>query len=248
VVCVGLALALGCHGSGSSPSPSPSPTLISISAPELVTAIVDDWSSTHATLRRFRRAGTTWRAVGNPWPGVIGKAGAAWGDGLHGAGAPAGRDGPIKREGDGKAPAGAFAIGAAYGYAAAAPAGSRLPYTPLDARWECVDDPASGQYARIVDRERVVVDWQSSEKMRRDDGLYAWVIDISHNAPRTRDRGSCIFFHVWAGADAPTLGCTAMAEPKLADLVATLDPRAVFVLLTRADYDALAPAWGLPMR
>jgi D-alanyl-D-alanine dipeptidase len=238
-----VALVAACHSS--SPSPIANPIG---SAPELVTAVVDDWTSTHALLHRYHRDGSTWRAIGEPWPGVIGRAGAAWGDGLHGDGAPSGRDGPIKREGDGKAPAGAFALRDAYGYAAAAPAGARLPYTAVDASWECVDDPASAQYARIVDRARVAVDWRSSEKMRRDDDLYAWVIEIAHNAPSRKDRGSCIFFHVWGGADVPTLGCTAMAEPKLAELVATLDPRAVFVLLTRADYDALAPAWGLPLR
>ena len=42
------------------------------------------------------------------------------------------------------------------------------------------------------------------------------------------------------------MGCTAMAEPKLAQLIGELDPRAVFVLLPRAEYDALAPRWGLP--
>jgi hypothetical protein len=37
-----------------------------------------------------------------------------------------------------------------------------------------------------------------------------------------------------------------MDERKLAELIATLDPSAVFVLLPRAEYAALAPAWALP--
>jgi hypothetical protein len=41
-----------------------------------------------------------------------------------------------------------------------------------------------------------------------------------------------------------------MAEPQLTKLIASLDPKAapVYVLLPRAEYDALAPAWGLPAR
>ena len=239
---LGLALVLACHGSSTSTSTS---TILD-GAPELITAVADDLTSTTVTLRRYTRAGGSWRLVGDPWPAVIGNTGLAWGDGLHGLGAPPGRGGPVKHEGDGKTPAGAFAIRGAFGYAPSAPAGARLAYTPLDARWECVDDPASAQYARIVDRSRVAVDWTSAEKMRRDDALYSWVIDIAHNAPGARDRGSCIFFHVWSGPDSTTLGCTAMAAPRLAELVATLDPHAVYVVLARRDYDALAPAWRLP--
>jgi hypothetical protein len=37
-----------------------------------------------------------------------------------------------------------------------------------------------------------------------------------------------------------------MDERRLARLIATLDPSAVFVLLPRAEYEALAPAWTLP--
>jgi D-alanyl-D-alanine dipeptidase len=236
------ALLVACRNPSPSPSPSPSPLR---DAPELITAVTDDWTSTRVTLRRYARDGERWRAVGEPWPATIGRTGLAWGDGLHGDGAPSGRAGPIKREGDGKTPAGAFAIRAAYGSAAKPPT-AKLPYTPVDARWKCVDDPASKSYARIVDRERVAVDWRSAEEMHRDDQLYTWVIDIAHNAPARPARGSCIFFHVWRDPDATTQGCTAMAEPRVAELVATLDPRAVYVALPRAEYDALATSWGLP--
>ena len=86
--------------------------VITIATRELITAIADDWTSTAVTLRRYRREGTVWKPVGQPWPGVVGKSGLAWGSGLHGTGAPAGRTGPIKHEGDGASPAGAFVLGA----------------------------------------------------------------------------------------------------------------------------------------
>jgi L,D-peptidoglycan transpeptidase YkuD (ErfK/YbiS/YcfS/YnhG family) len=230
-----LVLAIGC--SRSSPS--------TIASDELLTAVIDDWGSTHATLRLWKRDGT-WKAVGEPWPATIGSAGAAWGAGLHGVGAPAGRSGPVKHEGDRKSPAGAFALRGAYGYAATPPPGSRLPYTQVDTPWECVDDPTSPHYAQIVDREHVEADWKSSEMMRRADALYTWVVDVAHNPARTPGAGSCIFLHVWHDSDAPTVGCTAMAEPQLARLLATLDPSATYVLLPRDEYRALAAPWGLP--
>lgn len=247
---VGVALLAACGHSETAEvkQPPPEPSRVRAIAPdakELVIGIVDDWNATKVSLRRFRRdAG--WKQVGESWQGVVGRAGTAWGRGLHGTGAPAGRDGPIKREGDGKSPAGVFAIGATYGYAASAPAGTKLRYTAVDAAWKCVDDPASKHYNQIVDQRTTTVDWKSAEEMKRPDELYRWVVDLGHNTSRVANNGSCIFFHVWSGADGATLGCTAMAEPVLAELVATLDPTAVFVLLPRADYSALSKSWGLP--
>jgi L,D-peptidoglycan transpeptidase YkuD (ErfK/YbiS/YcfS/YnhG family) len=210
---------------------------------ELVVGVVDDWDATRVTLARYRRRGASWDRVAGPWPGVVGHAGIAWGDGLHGRGAPAGRQGPSKREGDGRAPAGAFALRGLYGDAKAPPRNTRLPYTRVTDSWRCVDDPASRHYARIVDERAVGGDWSSAERMRQP--LYRWVIDIAHNDARRPDGGSCIFFHAW-GAGEPTAGCTAMAEDTLRGLVVDLDPSAVYVLLPRAEYDALAPMWRLP--
>lgn len=223
---------------------SPIPT----TARELVVGVVDDWTTTVVTLRRFQRTGDRWQLVGEPWPGVVGRSGVAWGAGLHGDGAPAGRAGPVKREGDGKSPAGVFAFRSSYGYAAAPPSGTKLPYTSLHADHQCVDDPASRHYDRILDRRTVdAADWKSHEVMRRDDELYRWVVDVAHNPAHAPGGGSCIFLHVWGGPKSSTAGCTAMAETQLATLVATLDPTAVFVLLPRAEHDALATAWQLPV-
>ena len=231
-----LALALACSRAQSDVIPA--------TTPQLVTAITDDWDATKATLQIWKRAGDGWVKEGDAWPAVIGKTGAAWGDGLHGRGAPDGAKGPAKREGDGKSPAGAFALRGAYGYADKVKTG--LAYTPVTPTWQCVDDPRSTHYATIVDRKTVAVDWTSAETMRRDDALYTWVIDVAHNPAHIPGDGSCIFLHVWSGPASTTVGCTAMAEPRLAELLGRLDPRAVFVLLPRAAYDALAPRWRLP--
>jgi D-alanyl-D-alanine dipeptidase len=218
-------------------------------ARELIVTTIDDWKATRATLRRYRRDGSEgdWALVGEPWDGVVGFAGAAWGDGLHGKGAPRGRSGPIKREGDGASPAGVFALTGLYGYAKAAPRGTKLSYTPaLDDTWQCVDDPKSTLYNKIVDANSVDKDWDSAELMRRGDAQYVWAIEIAHNPKRRPAAGSCHFVHVWTGEGQPTTGCTAMAEPVLRELIATMDPSTVFVLLPRAEYEALAGSWGLP--
>jgi D-alanyl-D-alanine dipeptidase len=209
-----------------------------------VTAVVSDWDSTLAELKLWKREGSEWKLAMGPWPGVVGTSGTAWGAGLHGAGAPSGRGGPVKKEGDGKSPAGAFTFRKSYGYAKTAK--SQLPYQAVDGNWECVDDPKSTQYTNILDARGAKKDWASSEDMRRKDELYKWVVDVAHNPDAKPGGGSCIFLHVWRGPESATVGCTAMDEGKLARLIEVLDPAAAFVLLPRAEYDALAPAWGLP--
>jgi D-alanyl-D-alanine dipeptidase len=218
-------------------------------AGELVVAVAPDWRAKTATLTHWRRAaGGPWERVGAPWPAVIGVGGVAWGRGLHGDGAPAGRSGPAKREGDGKTPAGLFDLGGSYGVAVAAPVGTRVPYTPTSDHARCVDDPRSSHYNQIVDDPAVRIDWSSAEDLRRSDVQYDWVVDVRHNPGATPGAGSCIFLHVWRNAKGITVGCTAMAAGDLERLIARLDPAAHprYVLLPAAEYAALADAWGLP--
>ena len=263
-MCVALALAAcGKSEPARSLAPAPSATLpanhVVVSSDaipddtlQLVTAIVPTWDATTAELRFWDRpdAKSAWHLVDGPWPGVIGRTGAAWGIGRHGRGPVPGHTGPLKVEGDGKSPAGAFLLQGSYGSAASSPAGSGLAYQPVDDNWRCVDDPKSARYNTIVDKRSVANDWTSAEEMKRPDVLYTWVVDVAHNPTRLPNGGSCIFLHVWSGADSTTVGCTAMAEPKLAALIAALaaPKQPMFVLLPRSEYEALAPEWHLPVR
>jgi D-alanyl-D-alanine dipeptidase len=194
-----------------------------------------------------RTDGGSWTAAtAAAWPVILGGGGSAWGIGIHPA-PPAGS--PLKKEGDNKSPAGAFALRDAYGYADAPPKGTKLPFSSSGrGDYECIDDPASEHYAQIVDRKQVAADWESSESLLIDNDQYKWIIDVAHNPERTPKAGSCIFLHVWKGPEATTSGCTAMETARIEELLRTLDPKEkpVFVLLPRAEYQALQVAWGLP--
>ncbi len=215
----------------------------------LLVTITPDWDATEGKMRRYTRGPGGWQAAGEPVDVVVGRSGIAWGRGLHGDGAPAGRGGPVKVEGDGRAPAGAFWIRGAYGYDAAAPPGTALPWAQIGPSWRCVDDPHDGRYNDVFDAQGMQETWRSAEEMRRPDDLYKYVVVIGHNdSPARPGAGSCIFFHVWGGPHSPTVGCTAMDEGVLAGLIPWLAPgRTAYVTLPAADYAELATSWRLPL-
>jgi D-alanyl-D-alanine dipeptidase len=220
---------------------------IASSTSQLLVVTSDAWPSRRGQLQRYERdSARPWHAFAAAIHVVLGYAGYAWGDGLHGQGAPPGRAGPLKREGDGRSPAGVFALGSVHGYAATLD--TRLPYQVATDDTRCVDDPASRNYNRIIAAAGVARDFASAERMHRDDDLYELAIDVEHNRnPVVPGHGSCIFLHVWAGPDVPVSGCTGMAKSDLQLLLRWLQPSAaVLVALPAAEYAALRQAWGLP--
>lgn len=217
------------------------------SVTQLVVVLSPDFADHRARALRYEREpGGAFRRVGEPIPAVLGAAGYGWGDGLHGRGAPPGRQGPVKREGDRRSPAGVFTLGTVHGYAAAAPE-LRLPYRQATATERCVDDPGSPHYNQVVSITETGERWRSAEIMRRDDDLYELALEIEHNrSPVSAGHGSCIFAHVWAGPDVPVTGCTAFSKAELRRLLEWLKPGAAWVALPKAEYRALRAAWGLP--
>ncbi len=243
VACIVLLALLSCTQPATRPS-----TLPWHASGQVVVVTIADWDASSGELRTFAREGAGWRAAGPALPVTIGRAGAAWGLGLHPA-----QPGPAKREGDGRAPAGAFAIGPAFGYAPQAD--TALPYLAMDAAHWCIDVVDSPLYNRIVDArevgEQAVAG--STEPMRRDlhlegDQRYRQGFVIKHNARGTRAAGSCIFAHVWQAPGVATAGCTAMDGQVMQALLAWLQPslQPLFVLLPVDEYARLHARWQLP--
>lgn len=217
---------------------------------QLIVVTTSDWNAVDGRLQRYERATRrdAWRALGEPVAIVVGKTGLAWGIGVTPTDKIRGASDPVKKEGDGKAPAGVFALGTAFGFAPQPVAGSKLPYLSLTSSVECVDDTKSKFYNRVVDRSTVAPDWNSSEHMRNVD-LYRWGIVVDHNdQPAVPGGGSCIFLHIWRGAGQGTVGCTAMPQLELESLLAWLDParKPLLVQLPASAYGRLIDRWKLP--
>jgi len=222
------------------------------SSTQMIVVTTADWNAVQGRLQRFERAQASdpWTPVGSSIAIVVGKKGMGWGVGLHPTDDPAQRSlqDPIKKEGDGKSPAGIFSIGTGFGYAARPPSDWKIPYTSLTASVECVDDSTSHFYNRIVDRETVSPDWHSSEQMSQAGEAYRWGAVIDHNPTATPYAGSCVFMHIWARPDVGTSGCTAMPQEQLEPILAWLDPTRspTLVQLPRTQYTKLEKSWNLP--
>jgi len=225
-------------------------TLMSKST-ELIVVTTSGWNSSQATLRRYSRSNirSPWKEIGEPIAVVVGKTGLAWGKGAISVDAQVGKaDDPVKKEGDGRAPAGVFYLTKIFGYTAQPLPGWKMPYQYLSSSVECVDDVKSKFYNRIVDRSSVTPDWDSSEHMLRQDDLYRWGVLVDHNPAPEPGAGSCIFMHIWRGPGQPTVGCTAMPQADLESLIAWLDPARtpMLVQLPIDEYKKLREGWRWP--
>ncbi|NKB49322.1 MAG: L,D-transpeptidase family protein [Alphaproteobacteria bacterium] len=135
-----------------------------------------------------------------------------------------GRSGVLakKREGDGATPVGSFKLRRVF-YRAdrlALPQ-SGLPLRALTERDGWCDDPAHGDYNRLVALPFAA----SHEALWRDDRLYDVIIVIGHNDDPPRALlGSAIFIHCASDDYAPTEGCVALARETLIDLAPRLTP------------------------
>ena len=223
------------------------------SSSQLVVVTTADWNAVDGTLQRYERkaAGKKWEAVGKPIAVVVGKNGLGWGVGVVPADAlrNAVPGGPVKKEGDGKAPAGIFRLSEAFGYASQEQPGWKMPYVSLTSSVECVDDSQSKYYNRVLDRGSVSPDWNSSEHMLRSDELYRWGVVVDHNAnPPQPGGGSCIFLHIWRGQGQGTVGCTAMPQEQLESLLGWLDPgkKPLLVQMPAGEYQRVKGKWKLP--
>ncbi|HUO60673.1 MAG TPA: L,D-transpeptidase family protein [Candidatus Acidoferrales bacterium] len=216
---------------------------------QMIVVTTSSWTSVNGTAERWQRKnpGDKWHRVSDGFPVAVGRKGLAWGRGLHNV---EGYSGPVKKEGDDKAPAGIFSLTAAFGYSPRAE--TQLPYVQATDQLQCVDDPKSSHYNQLMmvhaNTER---DWNSAEQMRRDDDLYKYGIVVAHNAPPAEaGAGSCIFLHSWKRMGDGTAGCTAMDPLNIELLLSWLneDKHPVLVQLPIDVYFANQKTWGLPKK
>lgn len=244
VLFLALFLLPGAAWSGSAPGPA---WAAWSGSRQMLLVVADSWDSSRAMLTPYERSGPRqpWTRAGETIPVLLGRSGLGWGRGLH----PQPPDGPVKQEGDGRAPAGVFRLSRAFGYAPLGAAFPAMPYLHLTPALECVDDTASGSYNLVLDGRNAPRDWNSSEVMRREDHLYELGLAVDHNtSPALAGAGSCIFMHLRREPPAPTAGCTALSRPNMEALALWLDAASqpVLVQLPREEASRLREAWGLP--
>lgn len=194
-------------------------------ASRLVLVTTQGMDRVSAQLRRFERAGPgqPWLALGPSESAVVGRSGLAWG---HGFRASAREGEPVKREGDGRSPAGIYRLGRGFGFPATARPGDLVlrPGASL-----CVDDPASADYNRIVPLKAGL----KGEDMGAEP-LYRRGLVIEYPSDAAARAGSCIFLHVWRSRAQGTAGCLALPEHRVAALQAFAAEDAVIAILPDA--------------
>jgi L,D-peptidoglycan transpeptidase YkuD (ErfK/YbiS/YcfS/YnhG family) len=122
-----------------------------------------------------------------------------------------------KREGDGATPRGRFRLKRLWWRADRGPRPrSLLPVRRIapDDGW--CEDPADRRYNRAIK----VPAGRPGDRLRREDHLYDFIVEIDHNThPRVAGRGSAVFIHVAKPGLAPTAGCVAMPRARLRRLL-----------------------------
>lgn len=220
---------------------------ILLKARQMILVVTDSWESNSADLQLFSRSrdGEPWRHTAGPWWVVIGRNGMAWAASL----ANDKLAGPVKKEGDGKAPAGVFTLGAVFGFAPTAHPNLKLEYFPITQTTLCIDDTESQYYGQMMDSELITKkDWKSAEIMFQYPQQYKLGIVVNYNAKgNLKQGGSCIFLHV-KSSNKGTAGCTAMTLSQVTQLSHWLDPKAqpVIVQLPKDQYRQLQARWWLP--
>jgi L,D-peptidoglycan transpeptidase YkuD (ErfK/YbiS/YcfS/YnhG family) len=133
-----------------------------------------------------------------------------------------------KREGDGGTPRGTFRPRQLWWRADRHPRPSTfLPVRAIGPEDAWCEDPAHRHYNQPVRLHSK----QDGDRLRRDDHLYDFIIEIDHNTkPRIAGRGSAVFLHLARANFSPTAGCVSMTEAAMLRLLARLGPETRIVI------------------
>jgi L,D-peptidoglycan transpeptidase YkuD (ErfK/YbiS/YcfS/YnhG family) len=102
-----------------------------------------------------------------------------------------------------------------------------LPIRPIRPEDAWCEDPGDRHYNRPVRLEP----GRGGDRLRRDDHLYDYIVEIDHNTqPRIAGRGSAVFLHLARENFGPTAGCVSMTESAMLRLLRRLGPRTKIVI------------------
>jgi L,D-peptidoglycan transpeptidase YkuD (ErfK/YbiS/YcfS/YnhG family) len=133
-----------------------------------------------------------------------------------------------KREGDGGTPRGTFRPRQLWWRADRHPRPRTfLPSRTIGPEDAWCEDPTSRHYNQPIRLDRA----NSGDRLRRDDHLYDFIVEIDHNSsPRIAGRGSAVFLHLARGNFGPTAGCVSMTKSAMLRLLARLGPHTRIVI------------------
>jgi L,D-peptidoglycan transpeptidase YkuD (ErfK/YbiS/YcfS/YnhG family) len=133
-----------------------------------------------------------------------------------------------KREGDGGTPRGTFRPRQLWWRADRHPRPRTfLPIRPIRTGDAWCEDPADRHYNQPVRLAR----GQGGDRLRREDDLYDFIIEIDHNtAPRISGRGSAVFLHLARKKFSPTAGCVSMTSGAMLRLLRRMGPQTRIVI------------------
>jgi L,D-peptidoglycan transpeptidase YkuD (ErfK/YbiS/YcfS/YnhG family) len=177
---------------------------------QLITVEAPTTTSTHASLRIWRRSGACWQAAGGPYAARVGLSGLS----------------ANRREGDGTTPAGTFRIHATM-YGNEPNPGVRFRYRRIRCGDWWDEDPSSPTYNTF---QRTACGTRppfagNSEGMWQSRRAYPYLAVVEFNMrPVVPGRGSGIFLHAETGR--ATNGCVSLARERLLHVLRWLRPGA----------------------
>jgi len=185
---------------------------------QLIKVTTKGWNTKYGKLQRYEKNKKgDWIKVGKSIDIILGRNGLGWGLGLHTIPKDAKY---IKKEGDGRSPAGLFYLGNGFGYKDFK---INFPYEKYSRTDHCVDDSKSKFYNTIIDSKKVKKDYKSFEHMKLRNNLYKYGITVKHNPENIPQSGSCIFVHIKNKKGTGTAGCTSMSEQSIVRILKWLD-------------------------
>ena len=133
-----------------------------------------------------------------------------------------------KREGDGGTPRGIFRPRQLWWRADRHPRPRTfLPVRAIRPEDAWCEDPQSRHYNQPVRLDRD----HGGDRLRRDDHLYDFIVEIDHNSsPRIANRGSAVFLHLARENFSPTAGCVSMTKGAMLRLLQRLGPQTKIVI------------------